>query len=1327
MRNAVTFIFIYTLTATICLAQRVVFKHLTVDNGLSNNAVLAITRDASGFMWYGTRHGLNKYDTRGFKTYYAVSSDTTSLSSDYITCLLFDAHQRLWIGTRNGLNVYDPSLDRFEHVKLPGSPDISGDLNISSVYEDKKQNIWVWSSAGLSTATGGTRFFPVIVPSSVAGLDETDTRVIYQAQNGTYWLGSSAGLTRMNRKDGFSSFRTYRCSVTGALDADNDYVSTIAEDQNHHLWVGTVHGGINEFFPDENRFVRFPANQGNRGPVNNSIRVIVPDGKGNLWIGTQGGLDRLDPARQVFTAYSHEPEDQYSLSHNSIYAIYPDRTGIIWVGTYWGGINSFVADNNTFLAYGTLKYHSSISNNVVSAIMEDNQRNLWIGTEGGGLNYLERDIDRLELYHYDPQDSHSIGSDLIKFVFIDHEKRVWIGTHGGGLNLFDQSSHQFTRYFYNENDPVTRRMEYLCMLENNNGELWLGTSQGVRIFQMQGHTAKPETSPVQQLIGKRHVKAFLKDGAGRIWIATSDGLFVFDQRSQATQVISQRQGLPANDVNCLLLDRHDRIWIGCYYGGFGYYDTRTNHCQFFSVKDGLPDNNVSAMLEDQLGRLWISTGNGLARYAIGTSTFHNYDKSDGLSAITFNINACCKTSYWEMLFGGYNGLVSFYPLEIKDNVTPPPIVFTALRVAGKLVSPGTPGSVLTNNIQLTNKIVLPFRKNLFSLDFASLNYFKSEKNKYKYQLLGFDKTWIFTAVPSVTYTNLPSGTYTFKASGTNNDGVWGNTISLSITVLPPLWLTWQAWLLYSIFFAALVILLVRYFILRGLLKKDRELSRLKLNFFTNISHEIRTHLSLIYGPVERLIMDGDKNESYKQPLFVIKKNADSLLQLVNELLDFRKAETGNLDLTMEETNIVTLVHSVFTSFSEAFGSRHIQATFSSSSGEIPVYCDPEQMEKVFYNILYNAYKFNHTHGKIKVSITEAGREVVIKIEDNGKGIATENLDKLFDNYFQEYDHGKQNTGYGIGLALAKSILSLHKASIDVESTQLEQGCWTSFTIKLKKGAPEQPLSETAALKLEKSKAGLRSTILLIEDHTEVRNFLAESLLQHYRILTAANGEDGLVIAFDQLPDIIISDVMMPGMDGLQLCNQIKTDLRTNHIPVILLTAKTSTQNHILGLKQGADIYLTKPFSIEVLSLQVANLLRAGEVLRQAYEAGLRSPLPTSELFIQEPLNGAAGQIFLNNCIAFIEKELDNPLLGVNTLARQMTMSAPVLYKKLYKLTGLSVNEFIKSIRMKSAVKLIRQKELNVSEIAYSVGYSDPKYFSREFKKYYGKTPSRYLL
>ncbi len=1357
-------------------AQTISFNHLNVGDGLSQNAVLSITQDSNGFMWYGTSHGLNKYDSRRFTVYKNIPGQTGSLSGNYIVSLFCDSKKTLWVGTLDGLNRYDAENDRFEYVPTATLQSNGANKSIYCIYEDSKGRLWVGTANGLYLLANREKSLFTPFPPSAAdnNLQGSHVHCVFEDHEGVLWVGTTLGLTRISFRGAKVEKTTLRHDKTDPASLSDDQVISIVEDKQQHIWVGTHNGGLNLYNASASNFLHFFYPDKNKsGLINNHVRALLIAGDGNLWIGTQEGLSILNTSSGKITSHTNDPWDRSSLSQNSIYCMYKDNAGTIWMGTFFGGINSYISHNSPFTIYNNKSSGARLSNNVISSVIEDEKMNLWIGTEGGGVDYLNRNTGDVTCYRNNPIDPTSLGSNLVKVVYRDKEGHIWAGTHGGGLNLFNPGTRHFTRYFYKDNDPATSGSEITCLLEDSRGLFWIGTQNGLRVFRETIPLLETDSSrsSIVNPLKNKSILALLEDSQENIWISTQDGLYIVKgSLLQEVPDLNKTGNTRANYFNCLFEDTQQNIWAGSYYNGLFKYDKEGRLIAEYKEKDGLADNNVLGILEDDAtGNLWISTGNGLVKFDTKKELFKLYTELDGLPGNVFNNNSYYKSKKGEMFFGGYNGLTSFYPNQVYENTMAPPVVLTSFRLFNRPVGINDNNKILSRNINLTKEIRLRYDQNVFALDFAVLNYIKPTKNRYAYKLEGFDKDWNYAGSPSAAYTNVPPGNYTFFAKGANNDGVWSDPVLIKISISPPFWRTWWAWCLYVSMMAVLVFFIARFFFLRALLKRNNELTQLKLNFFTNISHEIRTHLSLIIGPTEKLILSGKEDRHDQQQLQTIRDNSESLLQLVNELMDFRKAESGHLSLHVANWNIVPFIQSICNSFHDISVSRNIQADFITSSDNIGVWFDKEQLKKVFYNLIFNAFKFTQDGGYVSVSIEEKATVVEVNVTDNGKGISKENIGKLFDNYFQENDYGRQNTGYGIGLALSKSIVEMHKGSIGVASKTgtVNEENTTCFSVILLKDnghfeanqvahpitvndqpAPAQAQATLPALvdrsdQQHAESPSVKYSILIVEDNIAIRAFIKEALHTRYDILESNNGLEGFECAVRAIPDLIISDVMMPVMDGLMFCSKIKSDTRTSHIPVILLTAKTAVSHHVDGLQTGADIYLTKPFSIRVLALQIQNLLAARARLWDQFQKNYSQPAlsapsgtkhqETEQSETEPPATKDSSparlhpldEAFLSNIIRITEEHMEDTTFGIAMLSKKAAMSQPVLFKKIKAITGMSANDFVKSLRLKKASQLLQENRYTVYEVAYMVGYENSKYFSREFKKQFGKTPSEY--
>jgi ligand-binding sensor domain-containing protein/signal transduction histidine kinase/CheY-like chemotaxis protein len=1349
-----TLVFILILLVNQCLSQQLAFNHFSVESGLSQSAALTIAQDAQGFIWVGTRGGLNKYDTRGFTVYKNNPADSSSISNNYILSSLGDSKGTLWIGTRDGLNKYNPQNESFD--RLGGSAQKNNGFtghSINCIFEDSKKNIWIGTNNGLNLLVDRDKnVFQAFLQSPPAKV-RYDINAITEDHLGNLWLGTTNGLLKINPKKDFSNPEIFRheAGKSGSL-ADN-YIMALLTDAQQNLWIGTLKNGLDRLNKD-GFFTHYTHNNANTNSlVNDNVRKLVPDNKGNIWIGTQEGLSIFSSASNIFTNYTHDPDDKKSLSQNSIHSIFKDTNGTMWVGTFFGGVN--IVYSNAFQLYQNNKRPNSLSNNVISSMVEDVNHNLWIGTEGGGLNYFDHQTNNFTHYKNMPGDSNSLPSNLIKVVYGDKSGRIWVGTNAGGLCVFNASTNRFSQFKnVNQTNPANiSGSEIVAMQQDSRQRIWMGAQSGLTYINSQAASTINRTIPAPFTLPNTDVHYLLEDSQRNLWIGTAAGLHVLTEKTQQLNSFaggSLKKTIQTAFVNCITEDAKGRIWIGTAFGGLAMYNPTKQDLDFYAEKNGLPNNNVLGIVADNQGFLWISTDNGLAKFDIGTKTFKTYTAADGLAGDQFNYNSFLKANNGELLFGGYNGITAFFPNKIENNPYAAPIVFTGLQLFNEPVHVNDQSGLLTQNINATQSLRLKYNQNVFTIDFALLNFTKSEKNKYSHKLEGFDKDCIESATSSASYTNVPPGSYTFWVKGANNDGLWGKPVALKIKVLPPFWLTWWAYLLYILFAAAIVFFVTRFIYLRALIKKEDDLHQVKLNFFTNISHEIRTHLTLIMAPVDKLLdtANQDSFNQQKHQLKNVRTNANRLLKLVSELMDFRKAETNHLKLQVAEYNLVEFLQDIFSSFQSLSHTKNIDASFVHQTDNLPLYFDREQLEKVFFNLLTNAFKFTPEGGKIILALGQKNNEAMVTITDNGRGIAPEYLDKLFNNFFQVADHGLQNTGYGIGLALTKNIVELHKGTIAVESkpaTAGESGK-TSFSVALplgKKHIDESLLTAPFTLPVKKFTQEIVSaetivndpvltekshTMLIAEDNPGLRQLIKETFEHQFNIIETENGLLGWEQATEQIPDMIVSDVMMPEMDGFTLCGKLKTDERTSHIPVILLTAKSAHTDQISGLENGADIYLTKPFSTKVLELHVRNLLASREKMRLRYSqqilAGTATDTP-SEASEAVPYMNPIDKEFLDKMESLTDEYMDDPEFGVDMLCKKVAMSRPVLYKKLKAITNLSVNDFVKSLRLKKAAELLAQKRFTVYEVSYAVGYNDSKYFSREFKKLYGKSPSEY--
>ena len=1332
-------------------SSKISFNHLTVENGLSQSSVLSIAQDSIGFMWFGTKDGLNKFNSQTFEVYKHDERNPASLSSSRnINTLLTDKKGNLWIGTQNGLNLYLPESNSFRH--FVNDPNDQGSISnniIRHLFQDRQGNIWAGTENGLNKLLKNNKFQRFYSnPLKDKGIAHNLVKAIHQDHNNVLWIGTVDGLTSMTPQKGKYIFNSYfHDAGNSASLADND-INTIFEDSQHNIWIGTHNFGMELLDRKTGNFRHYVAKKGQSNALlSNVIRKIKMDSSGKLWISTLNGVSIFDVASQKFTNVSHNPDDLSSLNQNSVYDILHDAAGSMWLGTYYGGVNVYHANSTPFRTYKANPGKNGISSNVISAIVEDKAHNLWIGTEAEGLNYYNRMTGLFTSFKSDGESNKSLSSNLVKAVSIDRKGWVWVGTYEGGLDVYMPETRSFKHYKSSTLPNGLNSNRIVCMLHDSRGRLWLGTrSQGIFIYNEQSDNFRVFNGG-HESEDLRYARCFYEDARHNIWLATNSGTYIVPvSGGRARRFEHPDTKVRFDDINFIREDSKGIIWLGSYESGLIRYDPVKNNIQNYTVENGLPGNNTLGLLEDKRGFLWVSTSNGLSRF--NGKVFTNYTVGDGLPGNVFNSNSFFKDARGEMFFGGYNGLVSFFPEQIRRNRLVPKAVFVRLKLFNKQVSIDDETKLLARNISLTSEINFSYHQNIFTVDFALLNYIKSEKNRYAYKLEGFEKEWNYVSSPSASFTNLPAGTYTLLVKGSNNDGVWtAKPARLIIHVHPPFWKTWWAYLFYVVCIAGLVFLIFRYLWMQELLKREHEIYQMKLDFFTNVSHEIRTPLTLIVGPLESLVNETRESPALNRKLLTVKRNAGRLTRLVNELMDFRKAESGNMKLNVAPGNMVSFAQEIYLSFQYLAIKHHINYRFNCTEEAIEAYFDPVQLEKVLFNLLSNAFKFTPDRGTVIVDlIKHAGSaEIECKVSDNGKGIPEDSRDKIFTNFYQVRDHQSANSGTGIGLSLAEKIAKLHHGSLTLKSAEeaAKSGMQTCFSLKLKLGRQhfkkeefvepyiniENPvlyqasgeMPETGQDHFELSeKTDEAITILIVEDNSEVREFISSSLKQTYHILEAENGREGVDIAMERIPDIIVSDVMMPVMDGLELCRILKTDARTSHIPIILLTARSGNIHEVNGLKTGAEAYLTKPFSINSLHLHIYNMLTLQANMRRKFSQQIT--LQPTNILIE-----SADEEFLGKIMALIENNFGEDEFNVNTLASEVGMSTPVLYKKIKALTGLTVNNFIKSVRLKRAAQLLQQGHHTVYEVAYMVGFNDSKYFSKEFSKQFGKTPSAYEM
>ncbi len=1333
------------------------FKHISSKEGLSQRSVITILQDKQGFLWFGTRYGLNKYDGSTFKNYNYNSEDQNSLTHNWITCLTQDDQGQILIGTRRGLNVLNTKNDNFIRVKTDPDREKYYTESIRDLVSIDSSHVLIATENGLDKFNTRTGKISKTTDAISKKLSSTNITSLIEDKNDALWICTAKKIDFFDKDS--KALKSFDYPEHGAPDMVKNYTTKLFEDKDGNIWLGYF-GGLAFFNRVTKTFEDYKLNS--KKAINSPVRNICQDREGVFWVGSYSGLHRINIDNKSIDTFKHNVNDSKTLSQNSIYSIIEDAKGDLWIGTWAGGINYLDRNSNNFLTFTVGPNHKHLNYKVVSSIVENETGDLWIGTEGGGLNFYDSKNRQFTYYTHDPKNINSLNTNNVKDIIKSRDGNLWVGTHEGGLHFIDLNNRPMKfKHFVNIQGNINSLNDnkVTALEEDSNSNIWIGTNEGGVNF-YDTHLKKFSTiDDPNNILGKSIFTILKSSNEKTLFVGGQYGLASIDISSKKLQKIDFRdkpQGnFSVNEVISIYAASDNNLWIGTEGDGLYNYNLRTKESKSYGLNEGLPNEIIYGILPDDKNNIWVSSNKGISRLNLDSKQIKNFDETDGLQGNEFNYGACLKTRTGKLIFGGTSGLTIFDPnniIEVDSYI--PPIQITGFKVRNK---------PFIKKVDSIEELQLAHNQNDFSFDFVALGYAHPNKNQYAYKLEGFDGDWNYIGNKrTATYTNINPGKYTFLVKTASADGSWSKDVKkVHLFIKSPLWKNWWAYLGYVLIFIILTLTIRKYSLLRikdrRQLKQERldrekieEINRLKLQLFTNISHDFRTPLTLILGPLKRLIDKNEGNGSIQKQLAGMYRNATILLQLINQLLDFRKSEAGKLKLSASKRNIVPFLENIKLSFEELALERNIDYLFKSDKNQYDIWFDKIEMKKVILNILSNAFKFTPKEGQISLSIsnvksnTSDSNKLKIVIQDNGKGIREQDIPHIFDRYFQLGQHHELRSGTGVGLALAKDIVLLHNGEIFVKS---EEGQGTQFTILLPKG--HSHLSENQMIPHENNLESemshfpqydassvvnigwtnvdetsevfindTLSSILIVEDNIEVRSFIKDIFEGMYNVFEAKNGYEAISIAQSKSIDLIISDIMMPEMDGLKFCSEIKTDITTSHIPVVLLTARTSTKTKQQGYNKGADAYITKPFDADLLKMQVQNLINSRKKLIEKFKKNII--LEPSELKLESP-----DEILLNKLLKVVEDNLSESTFMASTLIEKMHMSQSVLYRKLKVLTGQSISEFIRTIRIKRASQLLLQTNLSIAEIAYEVGFNDLKYFRRCFKKAFEQTPSQY--
>lgn len=1334
------------------------FQHLS--KRLSYNTVECIFQDHKGFLWIGTHKGLNRYDGIEIKIYESEPNDSTTLSNDHIRKIAEDQEGNLWIATENGLNVYHRKTDKFRrYFHQPNHPRTLSDNMISDLLVDHQGHIWI-ASRDLCLYHPESNDFSRYSPLQNSQEDPYLTNYhnfVYEDREGRIWFGHWRTLYIYNKQK--QTLKLFFDGNSFPLGNPFWHFQEMTQDSVGTYWFATNQAGLFQFrFPSDpislpiqrNHLKRYPDAIGENDFLSKyRILGIFVDKKNWLWISIENnGLAVLDPSRKLRYRFKNQPENPHSISGNSVWSMNQDRQGRIWFGLWMAGID-YMDPHEKKIFYFSKK--EGLSNEIVTGFLEDTNGNLWIGTDGGGLNYFDRKKGTFTHYAHDPNTPTSLSSNAVLSLCYDDLGNLWIGTWNGGINILPKHKKEFI-HLHSTNSPVPSN--HIFALANlGKGKMAIGTyGGGLCIYDVYTHQWEIYQHNFQdpQSLQSNNIFVLFLDTQKRLWIGTlSDGLALLEKNPQTGKAHFIRfvhdptdsHSISDNRIHSLVEDKAHHIWIATS-NGLNEYDPVTKQFHIYTKKHGLPSNFIIAISNDHHGNLWISSLGGLARFELETRRFRLYESISAPSEGQFHLNAILHTQKGELYFGTTAGFFMFHPDHIRENPFPPPIVLTDFKIFNQSVPIGKQ-SILKSHVSEIDQLVLPHWASVFSFDFAALNFTHPEKNLYAYKMEGFETKWNFVGNQHhATYTNLSPGHYIFRIKAANNDGVWNEEgLSLPIYIPPPFWKTWIALSLYGGIALGIFYLIMRYRLRQQKLRHDLEMEhvkfeklleadKIKTHFLTNLSHELRTPIMLITGPLEHLLKN-HLEPHLKNTIEITLRNAKRLMRILHQFIAFTSIESPEIIFKPVQKDIVQFVHDLYVSFKEYARLQHIDFQFQTNISYGLTWFDPDILDKILYNLLSNAFKFTREKGKIKLHlyhIKEQNEQIItLEVEDTGIGIPKNQLDRIFDPYYQVDQPQKPKfKGLGLGLYITRELAELHQGSISVKSIE---GKGTTFSFQF----PVDEIILTKPKTLPKERPSLAtpeffhptgeepsfSTLLFIDDDSDLHRYIHLVFDPYFKVLSAFDGKEGLEKATALIPDIILSDVEMPEMNGYELCEKIKNNEKTSHIPVLLLTVHSQLAQKIKGIQIGADDYLAKPFEVEELKARVINLLESRKKMREYFVRQLLlEPKDVSLLSLDEK--------FLLRAKQLVENRLSDWKLNADELSRELGISRTQLYRKLRGLTGQTVHEFIRTIRIKRAAQLLEKQKMKISEIAYTVGFNDLNYFSRCFRKQFGKSPSEYM-
>ena len=1327
------------------------FSNLNLKDGLSQISVLKIFQDSKGFMWFATRNGLNRYDGSEFVVYKHIPEDSLSLSDNNILSLAEDRNHNLWVGTTRGLNRLDLKTNRIKQYAdqrygaLPKA-------DVRSLLVDSYNRIWVGTTVGLYLYVPEMDVFQQI--NLNGKIKDELIAALYETKDHRILIGTAAKGLFVCDMD--MKVQEHFTTTTPGARLPHDNVSTLYEDSKGNIWGGSDAGGLFRLNIDKEKIEKF--HKDNSVLTTNSIRCIS-EVHGLLLVGTFDGLYTMDLSDDSFWKHADASLEQGNLNHFSIYSLFVDRSQTIWVGTYAGGVSYSNRFNNRFDFHDPTSVFDALFG-IYGTMVCTEGGCLYMATEGRGL--LDYNLNSGKYYYY-PIDKSSrlqYSRNIIKGLMLDGET-LWCGTNQGAIYRFNTRTKQYQLHYQ---CPVSTSI--YAMIPADDGGLWVvGSNPRSGLMHLSPQKELQEVFPSEG--GKESfriasARCILQPRDGVLLVGTrNNGMAKYDVVKKELTYYNTESEKPyrllSNYITSIVKDDSGRIWVGTFGGGMLLFDEEKGVLKTITRKQGLIDNDVCSIVEDREHKLWISTGCGISKYDPDADTFVNYNSLNGVGVYEFTLHSGTLLPNGKVCFSGNNGFVTFDPHELQQNSYVPPLVFTRLLVNNEEIHAGDETGILSSVLDDVTEIELNYDQNNISISYCALNFVFARQNQYAVFLEGYDKEWNYIGNRrEAYYTNLSPGTYEFEVKASNNDGVWSQeTRKIRIIVHPPVWKTWYAYLFYTVAFVSVLVLIMYYIAKKQKLERElqfqqkeqqqlEEFHQAKIRMFTNFSHELRTPLTLIIAPLQELVAMPGFSALVRNKLGLIFSNAQRLLLLVNQLMDLRKNQEGKLKLHITKTDMCPFLQEIYYAFNHLAAKKSISFVFEKQDEQLLAWFDKALIEKVVFNLLSNAMKFTPHGGKVVFSLSqtafsdlpaESQRElalpaqtefVCLSVADSGKGISEEEIKNIFAPFYQGEDDNKENVGTGIGLSLTRSIVHLHHGIITVSNNQPAGTVFrvyipiSSFAYNedelVKEDTVEDVIPADKSIRFDIKK---KWTVLLAEDNEEVRRYVKECLEPYFYVRDVDNGQDALEASLEKYPDLILSDVMMPKMDGLELCSRVKQDLQLGHIPVILMTAKSMVVHIKEGFSVGADDYIVKPFSMDVLICRINNLLESREKLKKLYGKKFSPEAMGIEIV-------SGDDRFTQRFFELIEKNIANPDLGIDLLSSELGLSRANLYRKLKAVTELSPTELIRNKRLEVAAKLLLETGYTVSEVAVYTGFNSHAYFTNCFKSFYGYSPSEWV-